>query len=72
MLLLAILTLATSLFIETHYRRLDLAIVTVIAVVVSAGLLTAVILQYPFSGSIAVTAEPFNTGTLAQLARPFA
>ena len=72
MLLLAVLTLATSLFIQTHYWRVDLAIVATIAVVVSAGLLTAVILQYPFSGSIAVTAEPFDTGTLAQLARPYA
>ena len=32
-------------------------------------LLTAVLLEYPFSGSIAVTTKPFDSGTLAQLAR---
>jgi hypothetical protein len=69
MILLAVLTLATSLLIKTHNWAVDVAIVATIAVVVSAGLLTAVILQYPFSGSIAVTTEPFDSGTLAQLVR---
>lgn len=42
----------------------------VIAVVVGAGLLTALILQYPYSGSIAVTSDAFTRGALAQLAAP--
>ena len=69
MILLAVLTLAVSLLIQTHYPRVDAAIVTTIAVVVSAGLLTAVLLEYPFSGTIAVTTKPFDSGTLAQLAQ---
>lgn len=43
-------------------------VVVVVAVVVGAGLLTALILQYPYSGSIAVRSEPFTQGTLAGLA----
>jgi hypothetical protein len=61
------LTLAISLLIKTHRTSVDIAIVVTIAIVVSAGLLTAIILQYPFSGSIAVTSDPFNSGVLAQL-----
>ncbi len=67
LILLAILTLAMSLFIEVHYRPLDVAIVVTLAIVISAGFLTAAILQYPFSGSIAVNSEPFNSGVLGQL-----
>lgn len=68
MILLAGLTLALSVLIQTHFPRVDVAIVTTIATVVSAGLLTAVLLEYPFSGSIAVTTKPFDSGTLAHLA----
>jgi hypothetical protein len=71
MVLFAILTLALTLLIQTHYLPLDVGIVVAIAVVVSAGLLTAVILQYPFSGSIAVTSDPFNSGVLADLAKMY-
>jgi len=66
MILFAVLTLAISLLIRTHHTPVDIWVVVTIAIVVSAGLLTAVILQYPFSGSIAVTSDPFN-GVLAQL-----
>jgi hypothetical protein len=55
--------------IQTHHTPVDVAIVVTIAIVVGAGLLTAVILQYPFSGSIAVKSDPFNSGVLA---RPYA
>ena len=71
MILFAVLTLAIALFIQTHYTPVDIAIVVTIAIVVSAGLLTAVILQYPFSGSIAVTSDPFHSGVLAQLVRTY-
>ena len=71
MILFAVLTLAISLLIQTHYTPVDMAIVVTIAIVVSAGLLTAVILQYPFSGSIAVESDPFYGGVLAQLAQMY-
>jgi ABC-type multidrug transport system fused ATPase/permease subunit len=71
MILFAVLTLAMSLLIKTHRASVDIAIVVTLAIVVSAGLLTAVILQYPFSGSIAVTSDPFNGGVLAELAQMY-
>lgn len=64
LILLAVLTLAVSLFIDTHHNGLDVAVVVVLAVAVSAGMLTALILQYPFSGSIAVSSEPFENNTV--------
>jgi hypothetical protein len=66
---LAITTIGVFLFVRTHHPSLDLALVVVVAVVVGAGLLTALILQYPYSGSIAVKSEPFTQGTLAHLPR---
>lgn len=72
MLLLAVLTLGMSLFIQVHYRPLDVAIVVTLAIVISAGFLTAEILQYPFSGSIAVTSEPFDSGVLGHLVQTYA
>jgi hypothetical protein len=71
MLLLAVLTLGMSLFIQVHYTPLDVAIVVTLAIVISAGLLTAEILQYPFSGSIAVNSEPFHSGALGQLVQTY-
>jgi hypothetical protein len=71
MILLAVLTLATSLFIDTHHDGLDVAVVVVLAVAVSAGLFTALILQYPFSGSIAVSSDPFNSPPLAHLVQKY-
>jgi hypothetical protein len=71
MILLAVLTLATSLFIDTHHDGLDVAVVVVLAVVVSAGLFTALVLQYPFSGSIAVSSEPFDSPPLAHLVQEY-
>lgn len=70
LLFLAAMTLAVSLLIRTHRAGVDAALVVVIAVVVGAGLLTALILQYPYSGSIAVTSDAFTRGALAQLAAP--
>jgi hypothetical protein len=67
LILLAVLTLASALVIETHHGGLNVAVVVVLAVVVSAGLFTALILQYPFSGSIAVSSDPFNRPPLTQL-----
>ena len=64
---LAVTTIGVFLFVRTHHHSLDLALVVVVAVVVGAGLLTALILQYPYSGSIAVKSDPFTQGSLAHL-----
>jgi hypothetical protein len=71
LILLAVLTLAMTLLIETHTLAVDVAIVVAVSVVLSAGLLTAVILQYPFSGSIAVKSDAYNSSVLTQLVQRY-
>jgi hypothetical protein len=71
LILLAVLTLAMSLLIATHYKAVDIAIIVTFAIVVSAGLLVALILQYPFSGPITVSSDPFNSPALAQLVHTY-
>ena len=71
MILLGVLTLAITLLIVTHSRAVDVAIIVTVAVVISSGLLTAEILQYPFSGSIAVNSAPFNSPALAELVKTY-
>jgi hypothetical protein len=71
MIVLAVLTLAITLLIVTHTRAVDVAIIVTLAIVISSGLFTAEILQYPFSGSIAVNSEPFNSPALAELVRTY-
>jgi hypothetical protein len=46
---------------------LDVILWLSIAVSVGAGMVTAAILEYPFSGSIAVSSEPFNRADLNQI-----
>lgn len=55
----ALVTLATTLLLKTHLGAVDIALVASVAVIVGAGLFTALILEYPFSGSIAVSSGPF-------------
>jgi hypothetical protein len=64
---LAITTITVSLFIQTHRASVDMAIVVVVSVIVGSGLLTAMILQYPYSGAIAVKSDPLAAGPLAHL-----
>ena len=71
MILLAVLTLAVTLLIVTHSRAIDVAIVVTVAIAISSGLFTAEILQYPFSGTIAVNSEPFNSPALAELVKTY-
>jgi Ca2+/Na+ antiporter len=72
MILLAVLTLGITLLIVTHARAVDVAIIVTVAIVISSGLFTAEILQYPFSGTIAVNSEPFNSPELAELVKTYA
>ncbi len=71
LILLAVLTLAVTLLIVTHNRAVDVAIIVTVAIVISSGLFTAEILQYPFSGGIAVNSEPFNSPALAELVKTY-
>jgi hypothetical protein len=66
---LAVTTICVSFFIKTHRASVDLALVVVVSVIVASGLLTALILQYPYSGSIAVTSDPLTKGPLSRLSQ---
>jgi hypothetical protein len=64
MILLAVLTLLTTVLLKTRSAGLDVILSLSIAVSVGAGMVTAAILEYPFSGSIAVSSAPFDRGDL--------
>ena len=68
LLLLGVTTLVSSWLMRTHDLMIDQVMVILIAIVIGAGLFTTVILQYPFSGSIAVSSAPLSQGALAHLA----
>jgi hypothetical protein len=65
--LLAIVSIAVSLFLRTHHRWLDLTLVAGLAIVIGAGIVTVLMLQYPFSGSLAVSSDAFTRGMLGLL-----
>jgi Protein of unknown function (DUF4239) len=71
LLALAVMSIGTSLFVKTHDPRLDLLLVLSIAAVVGLALATTLILEYPFSGSVAVSSDPLVHGPLAQLVRQY-
>jgi hypothetical protein len=68
---LAVIGMVMTLFLRTHYLGLDIFLVLSVAVVIGAGLLTALILQFPFSGSISVSSDPFVRGVLGHLVRTY-
>jgi hypothetical protein len=59
MIITALVTLATTVLIKTHHAGVDIALVVSVGMIVGAGIFTALILEYPFSGSIAVSSSPF-------------
>jgi ABC-type multidrug transport system fused ATPase/permease subunit len=56
-----------TLFLRMDARAMEILIVGSVAAVVGAGLLTILLLEYPFSGSVAVTPDVFENGVLGQL-----
>jgi Protein of unknown function (DUF4239) len=64
---LAVTTIAVSLLISTGHLGIDIALITTLAIVIAAGFATGLILQYPYSGSIAVSSVAFSHGSLSQL-----
>ena len=62
--LTAILSIVTTFFVATESKALEVVLVSCVAIIVGAGLLTVLLLQYPFSGSVAVSSEPFVQGVL--------
>jgi hypothetical protein len=67
LLLTAVVSIVMTFFLRTHTIGLDIAMVSGVSLVVGAGLLTVALLEYPFSGSVSVSSDPFTHGTLANL-----
>lgn len=67
LLVTAILSVVTTFFLRTHTLGLDVTLVAIVSMVVAGGLLTVILLEYPFSGSVSVSSDPFVHGTLARL-----
>jgi hypothetical protein len=65
--LLALLTLLVTVLLRTRSFGLDLVLCLSIAVTIGAGIVTAAILEFPFSGTIAVSSEPFDRADLNKL-----
>jgi hypothetical protein len=63
-------SIVTTFFLKIESLGLELALVSCVAIVVAAGLVTALSLEYPFSGSNSVSSAPFSTGALSQLPGP--
>lgn len=67
LLLTAFVSILMTFFLRTHKLALDVLMVCGVSLVVAAGLLTVALLEYPFSGSVSVSSDPFTHGTLALL-----
>src|SRR5262249_32596276 len=63
--LTAAASLATTFFLKVETVGLEAFIVAAVAVVIGVGILTTLLLEYPFSGSVAVSSDPFTQGVLS-------
>jgi hypothetical protein len=54
---------------SASFDRLQFWLIGISAVLIGAGLIVALLLDYPFAGSLAVSPEPLSQGTLADLLR---
>ncbi|MCW2989613.1 MAG: hypothetical protein JWM73_207 [Solirubrobacterales bacterium] len=66
----AIVFVVTMFAFSAAMDRLLVALIVTVAVLTAGGLLVTVLLDYPFSSSIAVSSQPFREGVLAQLVQP--
>jgi hypothetical protein len=67
LLLTALLTVGVTYFLKSDHRSVEVVLVGAVSVVVAAGLLTILLLEYPFSGSVSVSSDPFTQGVLGHL-----
>jgi hypothetical protein len=67
LLLTAALTILVSYFLSSGHLGVELVLVGAVSVVVAAGLLTILLLEYPFSGSVSVSSDPYTQGVLGDL-----
>jgi hypothetical protein len=62
--LTAVLSVVTTFFVVTESKALEVVLVSAVAIIVGTGLLTVLLLEYPFSGSVAVSSKPYVEGVL--------
>jgi Protein of unknown function (DUF4239) len=67
LILTALLSIGTAFFFKADNPGLEIMLLAIISIVIFSGLLTVVLLEYPFSGSVAVSSDPFTQGALGQL-----
>ena len=66
----AIVFILTMLVFSGARDSLLLCLILLLAAVVGAGLFATVVLDYPFSGSLAVSPDAFHEGALSGVVRP--
>jgi hypothetical protein len=64
LLLTAAMSIVMTWFVRTRDPRIEFVLVGAVAIVVGSGMLTVLLLQFPFSGSIAVSSAPLCQGFL--------
>jgi hypothetical protein len=64
LILTAMVSIALTCFIATTNRKLEVVLVASVAIVVSAAMLTTLVLEFPFSGSVPVSRAPYEQGFL--------
>jgi hypothetical protein len=64
LLLTAFLSVGILLFLPVDVLAMEIVLVGAAAVVVGSGLFTIILLEYPFSGSVAVSSDPLTHGAL--------
>jgi hypothetical protein len=60
LLVLSGISFTTVVFLKVHHPGLDIVLVLSVSLIIGLGLATVLILEYPFSGSIAVSSDPFR------------
>ena len=63
--LTAVVGLGTTFFLKVETLGLEALMVVAVAVVIGVGIMTTLLLEYPFSGSVSVSSGPFSQGALA-------
>jgi hypothetical protein len=66
----AVVFVLTMFAFSAAMDRLLIVLIVAVAVLTAGGLLVTVLLDYPFSSSIAVSSDPFREGVLAGLVQP--
>lgn len=68
LLLGAVLALSTTFYFKPFGERIQVAMIAAASALIGTAMLVALVLDYPYSGAVAVSSEPFKTASLLLLA----